>query len=540
MKKTNLIFSFLVLFLFNHCTNTHPENSDVQEITPYSVVYPSTSAEWTLMFYMAADNNLEYDAIYDLNQIENYPGISNTNVNIIVLLDRIPGYSTADGDWNGTRLYWIKSDNHMDSINSLRLQAQDWGLSHVGDNDELNMADPQNLTYFVNFCTNHFPARNYSLIIWNHGGGWRNTKTTDTSFIPQNIAVDDTADGDVLRNYEISSALQGHHFNLIYLHACLMGMIETAYEYRNISDYLAASPENMLGWESKWLINFLNSSLTITNLYESMVTAFSNNFSSRIGSTFAVYNLQYAEKVTSALNNYATSLCSTTNQWWDEWGISYTNQARIDFDRIYSSTEQYYSLSRNIDLYHLAQTHPLAGAETLKSAIKQLVEMEWHHPDGNITNGNPYSSGLAVHFYIYDQYAGEYTNLAQFNRDATNWLEYIRAYESFPPFSIITTNQTYSHSLEVNESYRCQFYVHSTGEIEITLDSGTDSNDDLYLFDNGNFLSSSLRPEFGLTDKLTLNLENTGWFIIKVTRTGSTHPENPFYLTLTSHSAVIY
>ncbi|MBD3217047.1 MAG: hypothetical protein GF310_02135, partial [candidate division Zixibacteria bacterium] len=72
------------------------------------VVFPSqlhAEKEWTIMIYMGADNNLESAAIDDINEME-WIG-STINSNVVVQIDRIPGYDYSNGNWTTTRRYYI-------------------------------------------------------------------------------------------------------------------------------------------------------------------------------------------------------------------------------------------------------------------------------------------------------------------------------------------------------------------------------------------------------------------------------------------------
>lgn len=543
MKRTRHAFLFLIILLTGTFCYVDPDPGDGTtqvQVVPYEVTYPSEVAEWTVLFYIAGDNNLEYDAVRHLDWLEGYPGVSNTNVHIIALIDRIPGYSTGDSNWTGTRMYWIRPDGTDNQILSPRLSVPELGLNHYGDDDEINMADPDTLNHFGGFCVSNFPANHYALMIWNHGGGWRETDSKGEAFYPQNIAVDDTSDGDVLLNYEVRAALASYRFDVIYLHACLMGMLETAYEFQDVADYLVASPEIMYGWPLEWMDAFLQSPLTVSDFYTELFNAFTLRFANVEGSTFAVYDLSKADPAVRAFDRYAESWCETTNHWWDDWGVSYTNHAGADFDAIMAVTEQYYEPAHNIDPYHLAEMFPLDGAEELKSAIDDMVVLEWNHPSGDLEYGNVFSSGTAVHFWIYDGYVGEYTNLARFNRDVPHWMDYIRAYESFPPFPLITDGEVREIGLNNNEAYRTQFYVNSPGKVTVTLQSPTNCNDDLFLFDKGNLLSSSQSSYYGGTDEITVDLISTGWHTVKVVRTGGLNYASTFRIRLSNHNADIY
>jgi len=116
------------------------------------------SAEWTVMVYLDADNNLESAGIDDINEMEIVG--STTEVNIVVQVDRIPysvlasnnqGYAddTSNDNWTATRRYYITQDFDPIQINS-QLKS---------DLGELNMGDPQTLVDFANWAITNYPAK---------------------------------------------------------------------------------------------------------------------------------------------------------------------------------------------------------------------------------------------------------------------------------------------------------------------------------------------------------------------------------------------
>jgi hypothetical protein len=81
-----------------------------------------TVADWTVMVYMAADNNLEPAALMDLNEMEGVG--SSSNVNIVAEVDRSAEYVDTDGNWSGGRRYYIQQDQNTDSVTSPMIQDQ--------------------------------------------------------------------------------------------------------------------------------------------------------------------------------------------------------------------------------------------------------------------------------------------------------------------------------------------------------------------------------------------------------------------------------
>ena len=134
-------------------------------------------ADWTVLIFMAADNNLESFALKDIAELERIG--STDNVNVIVQLDRAEDYVVTVDDWQDTRRFLIQagSDDDVETIESLELE-------NIG---ETNTGDPATLADFAIWGIENYPAERYALIVWDHGGAWLG------------IATDDSADGDSLK-----------------------------------------------------------------------------------------------------------------------------------------------------------------------------------------------------------------------------------------------------------------------------------------------------------------------------------------------------
>ena len=77
-------------------------------------------AEWTILVYMVADNNLESAGIEDLNEMEQVG--STEEVNIVVQMDRHKEYDTSNGDWTGTKRFYITQDSDTETITRVGIE----------------------------------------------------------------------------------------------------------------------------------------------------------------------------------------------------------------------------------------------------------------------------------------------------------------------------------------------------------------------------------------------------------------------------------
>lgn len=303
-RKNQTTFLMLILFsliLFSSSTIfsdqitttqtlTTNDSTTIIEFQPEGVVY-----DWLVMVYLDGDNNLEENAIDDLNEMEEGIGTSNS-ICIIVLIDRTSGYDTSNDDWSGTRLYNITSDTDPSDINSILLE--DWG--------ELNMGSGNTLELFMDYCLDNYTANHYWLNIWDHGGGI------------DGICWDDSSAGDALTLEEMQVAIEsstttyGKTFDLISHDACFMDQIEVAYEYKDYADYFVASEESVPldGFDYDAIFTQLEATPTMNGatLCDLIVDTYEIFYSSTSYTTLSSLNLSIMDSLLTYSNHFATNL----------------------------------------------------------------------------------------------------------------------------------------------------------------------------------------------------------------------------------------
>ncbi|OPY34474.1 MAG: Clostripain family protein [Methanomassiliicoccales archaeon PtaU1.Bin124] len=182
-------------------------------------------ASWTIIVYLAGDNNL---GVYMENDLEALTAAgSNSDVNILVLFDRegsrdTKAYYLAGGSRTEIPLYQISSG---------------WG-------SELNMGDPNTLVKFAAYCIDTHPAEHYLLVLQDHGGAW------------QGSCWDETSSSDRLTLSEIGNAFEaikghiGKRMDVVLFNSCLMANIEVLCQVQDCAEYVVASES--IGWTSNW------------------------------------------------------------------------------------------------------------------------------------------------------------------------------------------------------------------------------------------------------------------------------------------------
>ncbi|MDD5016169.1 MAG: clostripain-related cysteine peptidase [Atribacterota bacterium] len=357
------------------------------------------TAEWTVMVYLDADNNLESAGIDDINEMEMVG--SSDDVNIVVQVDRIPysvlaannqGYidDASNGDWTTTRRYYITQDSDSSQISS----------QLISDLGEQNMGDPETLVDFANWTVTNYPANHYLLVIWNHGGGFRSLS------LSKDIAWDYTDGEDKITMPELESALSsidtqiGGKIDVVGMDACLMAMVEVAYQIKDYADILVASEENVptAGWPYDTIFDQLVSDpyMSSEELASEIVTNYISNYTSSAVVKSAI-DLNYMDTLAAQLSNLASSIM----------GDSLTSRAQY----ILASTKvQYYGDYDFIDLYDFCNKLLIYSNNSEvknRALIIQQTLINYCIIDSKYSKEEDSDShGLSIYFpyYYYDDY----------------------------------------------------------------------------------------------------------------------------------------
>lgn len=398
-------------------TVTGPGGTDTKVIANYITVLPPTT--WTFMLYFAGDNNLHShleDAIDELERVAN-----KDNVDILVLWD-----GAQNGD---TRLYHVLYDTRSGITSP---------IIPVGWNPgELNTGRSQALIDFVSWARNNYPADHYFLSIANHGRG-----TTG-------IGWDDTSGGDNLSAYvELETALNSvtsggsNKIDVLYLDACLMGLVEDAYEVKDYVDYIVAS-EN-LGW-SVFAYDAYVANTTDDTTPEELATGIADDYFSALHGypgTVSALDMSVVGDVGSATDTLAQALDTYLNITNVSEMITVRNSVQTFDSRNYlvlDSNDEY------VDLYHFAELVKTTigdatvqnAAQGVMDAITACVIAEHHQSGTDPWSGNYWELGDAHGIAIYFppksggwDYSNYVTGGSWAFCNATAWDEFLTGYFS--------------------------------------------------------------------------------------------------------------
>ncbi len=285
-------------------------------------------AQWTWLIYMAGDNNLEGAGRDDLAEMKQVG--STDQVNIIVQFDT---------EKNKTTRYRVEK-NRLKSLQQM---------------PGVNAGDPKVLTSFIQWGTKNFPAKHYLLDVWNHGGGWENLppdynydairaakpqaaaklkrlkralfRTTVYKVhkrpVRQRAIAIDCGSHDYLDNQELRLAVSkalpnGRKFDILGCDACLMNMLEIAYEMKDTAQLLVGSEETEpgAGWPYAAILKPLaaNPTMAPTNLAQKIVSEYGKYFQRTCETaTQSALNLGQIATAAGAANELADVLLADLN-----------------------------------------------------------------------------------------------------------------------------------------------------------------------------------------------------------------------------------
>jgi hypothetical protein len=187
-------------------------------------------AFYTVLVYMAADNNLSWDGVDDIDEMEKVG--SSDSVNIVVQAEFSPEETRMEGcgpscfnrpNYNTFRYRVTKPASGV--------QGPDGAATDIGNR---NMATGAELADFIAWGKATYPAQKYVLVLWNHGGGY------------VGLIEDATSNGNGLMSLAtLRTALQtaNTRFAVVNFDMCLMGGAETMVTMEGFADYLAYSQE---------------------------------------------------------------------------------------------------------------------------------------------------------------------------------------------------------------------------------------------------------------------------------------------------------
>jgi hypothetical protein len=368
-----------------------------------------TKKLWTVMAYMAGDNNLDPEGVTDLKEMKEVG--STDNLNIVAQFDRATGHVA--------QRYYVRKGGTIanDAVISL---------------GKVNTGDPKRLYEFIQWAVTNYPADHYLLDLWNHGQGWNDTdiyagerfrslrrlaagpirhalfhtpvrKTLEdakSDAVCRAILLDDDAK-DFLDNKELKKVLAdaakliGKKVDILGMDACLMSMAEVGYQICEIADFMVSSEQTEpgAGWPYATILGPLakNPSMTPRDFSSLIVTQYLASYKSTDDVTYSACDLSQAEALITAITGLAKVLKASLSD----------SAARQRLLTVHSKV-QTYAVPDNIDLVDFCSLLMNAGpsqeiasaCRNVKAAVQTSYVFKQGYKGKNVRNSN----GLAIYF----------------------------------------------------------------------------------------------------------------------------------------------
>ena len=409
---------------------------------------------WTVMVYLAGDNNLDSAGVIDLKEMKSVG--STEDLNLVAQFDR----STGKGQ---TRRFYLRKGTALDK-------------DVVANLGETNTGDPKVLQDFLTWGAKTYPAELYMVVIWNHGAGWDDeniyrslgkglkravaykgetvalgggkrplpvshvravtrrpfkralfASTIHAGVQSRAIAFDDDAQ-DFLDNIEMKRVLTavkkpfGGKIAVLGMDACLMSMVEVGYQVRNTAEVMVGSQEVEPGdgWPYDTVLKALASqpAMTSKEVGKLIVDRYLASYKASDGVTQAALDLSASTKLEGAIDTLAAALLKGTSDQQTLFAMMRARRSVQMFDtKDYIDLLHYCRLLRKLT----ADARILAGCD----AVERQGVPSFVLAAGFKGAGQANSNGVSIYF-PQDDISPLYAKL-DFARN-NKWNEFLRKY----------------------------------------------------------------------------------------------------------------
>jgi len=369
MGRVNRIFltTFIIvaILLLSACSKKKPPEPELPKY------------KWTILGYFDGNNSEDQTpdghsyVIQDLQELEQID--STEEVQILVML----GSFKTDGD---CKYYHVETHlNEPPDVISSEV------LLDVGKPD---MSYPTTLRDFISYTVRNYPAEHYMLIINDHGGGWKGVCSDNVN-----------GNGNWMSLPDLSFALSGFGFDIIWFYTPSMATAEVAYQIKDRAEYMIASqfkwyPDNIMG-SSIWLPS-------LTDNPDIDVRGFAMKVNEAIDSAAQIISpkrrfqsvlihLPKISKVATDVSNLGRNLIDSTGSYWAEvWYAWEASDISYDCDSAFVDLREF---ARQIQIQPNLNSAIKNNADALETSVNDAVLAEFMWPAEYTKH-----SGISIYF----------------------------------------------------------------------------------------------------------------------------------------------
>ena len=216
-------------------------------------------AEYTIMYYSHGGGDLDPEITDNIDDFYKANAAAKSKVRVAVCYKFSDAKSLAEKDptaYEKYKNFWDSWSNctarFVVDPNVKSFSGVQSGGMHAYHEGSDNFTHPDSLTNFINWAKQAAPAKNYVLVLSDHGGGYTPDDEVDQT-MTRGIVYQDKADktygGKHFTLNSIVSAVNksNTHLKAVYFDACVMNMCEYWYGMKDIADYLMLSTFNTPG-----------------------------------------------------------------------------------------------------------------------------------------------------------------------------------------------------------------------------------------------------------------------------------------------------
>jgi hypothetical protein len=293
--------------------------------------------EWTIMIYMAGDNNLAVDMAYAMEQIKGVAAAGADNPNLFVYYDgNSPAIPTLYCDFSepGKARY----------VRSYMVPDKPFQVPKKGNE---NAANPRSILNFVDWCVNKVEVENngeitfgrraqkYALIFSGHSLGFQDIGLFKDETSGKSLKMSDFYDmlqGLVSSKRELQEIAESHNWlnedrklenellgkklNILGFDSCVMGMLEVGYQFNSVAKTMISSEGSVpsAGWTYAKILGCLarNRGLDTRGVAELFVREFIQSQDSYtvggVSVDMAAWDLGRFDELAGAFNDLAEAL----------------------------------------------------------------------------------------------------------------------------------------------------------------------------------------------------------------------------------------
>lgn len=207
---------------------------------------PSAKKKWTVLYYLAGNNNISGDMLTKMSRLERFG--SDENVNIVTQVGQ-----PENSPYPGTTRFFVEK-NPNPGPEPVPLQSRKRPVVYGPSREvalrtapalvsppleklgPVNMAEPEALADFVSWGMKTYPAEHYMVVLMDHGYGFVGTIQDDKS----GKLMSTPGVGEALASAEKKT---GQKVDIVGFDSCLMQQAEVAHQLGDSAGYVVGSEE---------------------------------------------------------------------------------------------------------------------------------------------------------------------------------------------------------------------------------------------------------------------------------------------------------